>query len=39
MSIEFYGLADAVGLEPEQRATVQRLLDVRRRVSGRNGMY
>jgi hypothetical protein len=38
MSIEFYGLADAVGLEPEQRATVQRLLDVRRRVSGRNGM-
>lgn len=38
MSYGFYGLADAIGLSDDQRATVQRLLEVRRAVSGRNGM-
>lgn len=38
MSFEFQGLADARGLSAEQRATVQRLLEVRRAVMGRNGM-
>ena len=37
MSYEFYGLADARGLSEDQKATIQRLLEVRRAVSGRNG--
>lgn len=36
MSNDFYGLANAKGLSPEQKATVQRLLEVRRKVAGRN---
>lgn len=36
MSNDFYGLANAIGLSPEQRATIQRLLEVRRKVTGRN---
>lgn len=37
MSYGFQGLADASGLTDEQKATIQRLLEVRRKVSGRNG--
>lgn len=36
MNYEFYGLADALGLSDAQKATIQRLLEVRRSVSGRN---
>jgi len=35
---DFQGLADARGLSSEQKATVQRLLEVRRSVSGRNNV-
>lgn len=38
MNYEFYGLADAAGLVDGQADTLRRLLDVRRRVMGRNGM-
>lgn len=38
MSYDFNGLADASGLSDEQRATIQRLLEVRRAVMGRNGL-
>ena len=37
MSNEFYGLADAEGLSTAQRETLKWLLEVRRRVSSRNG--
>lgn len=36
MNYEFYGLADALGLSDAQKATIQRLLEVRRNVSARN---
>lgn len=36
MKYEFYGLADALGLSDAQKATIQRLLEVRRNVSARN---
>lgn len=37
MNYEFYGLADASGLTDAQKATIQRLLEVRNKVCGRNG--
>ena len=37
MSYGFHGLAEARGLNDDQKATIQRLLEVRRAVSGRNG--
>ena len=37
MSNDFYGFADADGLLPGQRETLRWLLEVRRKVSGRNG--